>query len=178
MGRAERRKRRKDKDTDIDIPVARTLIIVGLFMAVVMGGVYLMGPGGGRAPVIDVFGLRVLDRINECLEPGKVRLDYFYAPSCGACERTKPGLERLKEELGNGFDLRGRCIAFRAEDQKRCRDEVGQTEYDEANRMSRGYGIRSTPTLVFSCNRVRVGFTAYEDLKRIVCGIGESIEGC
>ena len=178
MGRVTHKKRKKGKDSDIDIPVARTLLLVGLFMTVVVGGVFLLGPGGGGAPVVDGFGLRVLDRVDECLEPGTVRLDYFYAPSCGACTKTKPGLERLKEELGDGFDLTKRCIAFKDDDRRRCIDDVGQTEFDEAMRMSRGYAVRATPTLVFACDRVKVGFTAYEELRRIVCGIGEGIAGC
>jgi len=178
MGRVTHKKRNKEKDTDIDIPVARTLLMVGLFMAVIVGGLFLMGPGGRSAPVIDAFGLRVLDRIDECLESGTVRLDYFYAPSCGACEKTKPGLDRLKEELGDGFDLTKRCIIIKQGDREKCIDDVGQEAFDEATSMARGYSVRATPTLVFACDRVKVGYTAYEELRRIVCGIGDGIVGC
>lgn len=64
------------------------------------------------------------------IDSGKASVVDFWAPWCGPCKVIAPIIEELSQELGESF-------------------VIGKYNVDEGDEVSRKYGIRNIPTLLF-----------------------------
>lgn len=156
-------------------------VLLAVVMGAVLAGILIMvgpGAGGGPAPEKDERGLDIIADQADCTTPGTVQVDYFYSPTCPACINAKPTIDRLAAEFGDTIILAKRCIRVHGEDAVLCPEEIGEADYQEATAKGREYRIRSTPTLVFNCERAQVGVPSYAQLKGIVCGYEPGLAAC